>query len=75
MTHLHPVRARSVVDEVAWGAAIGAIVPAVSLVFACYNTTGPNRSDCNQATTVRYVIGGAAIGALAGLVAGIIRER
>lgn len=65
----------TVVDEVAWGAWIGALVPAVSLVFACYNTTEPDPDDCNKATTVRYVSVGAGIGALAGLVVGIWKER
>ena len=65
----------TVVDEVAWGAALGALVPAGQLVFGCFNTTEPDLNNCNRSTTVRYILVGAGIGALAGLVVGIWKER
>ena len=65
----------TVADEIAFGAAIGALVPAGQLFFGCFNTTEPDSNTCNKATTVRYMIVGAGIGALAGLVVGIWKER
>ena len=65
----------TVADEVASGAAIGALVPAVQLFFGCFSTTEPDPKTCNKATTVKYTIIGAGIGALAGLVVGIWTER
>ena len=65
----------TVADEVAWGAAIGALVPAGQLFFGCFNTTEPDSNTCNKATTASYLIAGAGLGALAGLVVGIWKER
>src|SRR5687767_14498977 len=45
----------TVADEVAWGAALGALLPAGQLLFGCFNTTEPEVDTCNKATTVRYV--------------------
>ena len=65
----------TVADEVAFGAALGALVPAGQLLFGCFNTTEPDSNTCNKETTVRYMIAGAGIGGLAGLVVGIWKER
>jgi hypothetical protein len=65
----------TVADEVRTGAAYGAALPAVPLLFACLNTTEPDPNVCNKATAARYIIAGAALGALAGLVVGIWKER
>jgi hypothetical protein len=65
----------TVVDEVGWGAAIGALVPAGQLFFGCFSTTEPDLNTCNKATTLKYISIGAGIGALAGLVVGIWKER
>jgi hypothetical protein len=65
----------TVADEVAWGAALGALVPAGALLFGCFNTTEPDPTGCNKAETLRYISVGAGIGALAGLVVGIWKER